>query len=292
MSGPDLLRSLACVNDPQVVLAQWPAAAAGLPVAVRPIAERAESESMDSPVARICVAHEGRGRRWYRRAGRTHALHTAPHMIEIYEAGLMFGRCQWEGSAGRCMDIEFPDREVESLTDGALRSLDLATRHEVFDARVSCLALDLGNAAMADWPGGALRVQGLVVSLLERLACSYTRQAQASGRGRALGALQQHRLRDLLMARLGDAISLADMASVVGLSPFHFVRVFKLTYGTTPHRYLQALRVERAAEALRWQHDASIADIALCHGFASQSHLTSVMRASLGVTPRMLARRD
>jgi AraC-like DNA-binding protein len=290
MPSPDL-HSVVCVNDPQVVLAQWPAAVAGLPLSVMPIPERAELPSMERPVASIFVAHAGHGRRWYRRAGRTHALHTAPHMIEIYERGLRFDRCHWEGSLGRCVGIDFPDDEVERLTGGAMRSLDLATQHEVFDARVSRLALELGNEAVTGKPGGALRAQGLVVSLLERLACSWTRQARESGSGRSLSASQQHRLHDLLMARIGDALTLADMALTVGLSPFHFLRVFKLTYGTTPHRYLQCLRVERAAEALRQRHSASITDIALSHGFASQSHLTSVMRAQLGVTPRMVARR-
>jgi AraC family transcriptional regulator len=212
-------------------------------------------------------------------------------MIEIYERGLRFDRCHWEGSLDRCVGIDFPDGEVERLTDGAMRSLDLATRHEVFDARVSDLALELGNEAVAGMPGGALRGQGLVVSLLDRLACNWTLQARESGSGRTLSASQQHRLHDLLMARIGEALTLVDMASAVGLSPYHFLRVFKRTYATTPHRYVQGLRIERAAEALRQRPSASIADIALCHGFASQSHLTSVMRTRLGVTPRMLARR-
>ena len=38
---------------------------------------------------------------------------------------------------------------VENLTHGTLRSLKLTTRHEVFDARVSKLALELGNEAIA-----------------------------------------------------------------------------------------------------------------------------------------------
>ena len=81
------------------------------------------------------------------------------------------------------------------------------------------------------------------------------------------------------------------LASELGLSPHHFARVFKATFGVTPHRYVQARRLEAAADALQRQRQRPIADIALAHGFASQAHMTDLMRRRFGVPPRLLRQR-
>jgi AraC family transcriptional regulator len=67
--------------------------------------------------------------------------------------------------------------------------------------------------------------------------------------------------------------------------------VFKATFGTTPHRYVQVRRIEAAVAALREQEKRPIADIALELGFASQAHMTDLMHRHLGVTPRVVRRR-
>jgi AraC family transcriptional regulator len=76
----------------------------------------------------------------------------------------------------------------------------------------------------------------------------------------------------------------------VGLSPQHFARLFKATYGTSPHQYVQTLRIDAAVEALRRDHAVPIAQVALACGFASQSHMTELMRRRLGFTPSTLRR--
>jgi AraC family transcriptional regulator len=54
----------------------------------------------------------------------------------------------------------------------------------------------------------------------------------------AQGNRRVHEVLAYLRANQAQPISLADMAQVARLSPFHFLRLFKLTTGTTPHRYL------------------------------------------------------
>ena len=75
------------------------------------------------------------------------------------------------------------------------------------------------------------------------------------------------------------------LAQEVGLSPHHFARLFKATYGTTPHQYVQTLRIDAAVEALRRDLSVPIADVALACGFASQSHMTELMRRRLASPP-------
>src|SRR5258706_182624 len=52
-------------------------------------------------------------------------------------------------------------------------------------------------------------------------------------------------------ARCADELSLEDVAACAGLSPFHFLRLFRSHVGRTPHQYLIRARIGRAIELLR-----------------------------------------
>ncbi len=77
--------------------------------------------------------------------------------------------------------------------------------------------------------------------------------------------------------------SLADLAGVACLSPYHFIRVFSRHTGLTPHAWLMQLRARKARELLR--QGTPIADAAAQAGFADQSHLTKAFKRLLGYTP-------
>src|SRR5262245_6460467 len=287
---PLRLHDVPTSNVPKQVLAHCPASVAGLPITVIPIPARGEFDDDHHAATCVLVAQQGRGRRWYRQGRLTRQLHTAPRMIEIYERGVSFDHQRWEGEMGRCVVIEFSDTDVQAMTHGRLPSLRLQTRHEVFDDRVSRLALEFAEEALCGMPNGELYMQGVCVALLGVLAKRYCTGdgMDAPTRGRTLGAAQQRRLSDLIHQQLGCKLSLNQLAHEVGLSPHHFARLFKATYGTTPHQYVQTLRIDAAVEALLRNHAVPIAQIALACGFASQSHLTELMRRRLGVTPSAL----
>ena len=92
------------------------------------------------------------------------------------------------------------------------------------------------------------------------------------------------RVCDYIEAHLDDRLTLADLAAVACLSPYHFSRSFKQAVGAGPQRYVMHRRVERA-KALMRRTDQPLALIAQEAGFADQSHLTSVFRREIGVTP-------
>lgn len=75
-----------------------------------------------------------------------------------------------------------------------------------------------------------------------------------------------------------------DLASLVGLSRYHFLRCFKRATGSSPLQYVLARRVEHARRLLA-HGDESIAAIAYAAGFSSQSHLNAMFKRHLGVTP-------
>jgi len=92
------------------------------------------------------------------------------------------------------------------------------------------------------------------------------------------------RVYDYIEAHLDDRLTLADLAGVACLSPYHFSRSFKQAVGVGPQRYVMHRRVERA-KALMRRTDQPLAVIAREVGFADQSHLTSVFRREIGITP-------
>jgi AraC family transcriptional regulator len=286
------LDDLPASDDPSAYLAHRPASVSSLPITVYPIPGEAELERDLHATPRIFVAHAGSGRRWYQLGSATRELTTQPRMIEVYEGGLSFDHCRWEGEPGRCVMVEFADADVQAITHGEMQKLTLRTQHELFDDRVSDIALALGEEALNDLPNGRLYVQGLCVALIGVLDAGYvtTGRSLSTASAGQLGATQRRRVMELIQGNLGADLSLTQLAESAGLSAHHFSRVFKATIGTTPHKYVQQRRLEAAVAALRRQERRSISDIALEIGFASQAHMTDLMRRHLGVTPGAIRR--
>lgn len=92
------------------------------------------------------------------------------------------------------------------------------------------------------------------------------------------------RARDLADARYAEPLSVADMASVAGLSQAHFSREFKRAFGESPHQYLLTRRLERAAALLRVT-DWSVADICFAVGGGSVGSFTASFSRVFGHSP-------
>ena len=56
--------------------------------------------------------------------------------------------------------------------------------------------------------------------------------------------------RDYIAENYQASLSLSDMAKNSYMSPYHFLRIFKETYGETPNEFLIRLRVEQAKKML------------------------------------------
>jgi AraC family transcriptional regulator len=84
---------------------------------------------------------------------------------------------------------------------------------------------------------------------------------------------------------LSEQISLATLASLAQLSPYHFSRAFKQAFGAPPNRYHAQRRIERAKSLLAEQKH-TITDIALALGFSETSSFSRVFYKFTGRTPR------
>jgi AraC family transcriptional regulator len=103
-----------------------------------------------------------------------------------------------------------------------------------------------------------------------------------------VGALPMSRLcrvTEYIQQNLDKDLSLAELAALVYMSPFHFARLFKGSTGLPPHRFVIGQRIARARACLSTP-DLSIAQISRSVGFRTPSHFTTVFRRVTGVTPR------
>jgi AraC-like DNA-binding protein len=87
-----------------------------------------------------------------------------------------------------------------------------------------------------------------------------------------------------LASRLGERISLDEIARAVHVSPFHFARVFQQNTGIPVHRYLTRLRLRAALDRLIGGAD-DLTALALELGFSSHSHFTDAFRGEFGRPP-------
>lgn len=77
--------------------------------------------------------------------------------------------------------------------------------------------------------------------------------------------------------------SLDELAAMANLSPWYFLRQFRLRYGMPPHAWLIQARLRKARQLL--QNGGRPADVSLQCGFTDQSHFTRHFKRAMGVSP-------
>jgi AraC-like DNA-binding protein len=92
------------------------------------------------------------------------------------------------------------------------------------------------------------------------------------------------RAKDLADARYFEPLTVVDLARAAGMSPAHFSREFRRTFGEAPHRYLLTRRLERAAALLR-NTDRTATEICFAVGLASVGSFTTSFRRVYGAAP-------
>ena len=93
------------------------------------------------------------------------------------------------------------------------------------------------------------------------------------------------RVTEYIQQNLDKDLTLAELASVVYMSPYHFSRRFKRSTGVPPHRFVIRERIARASVVLT-RPELSIAQISRMVGFGTPSHFTTVFRRATGITPK------
>ncbi|UXT97960.1 helix-turn-helix transcriptional regulator [Agrobacterium tumefaciens] len=138
-------------------------------------------------------------------------------------------------------------------------------------------------------PSNHLYIDSLITVFSTYLLRNYsTLQDRLSSQLR--GGLAPRTWRDVenyIRSHIGEPLSIERLAQIADLSPSHFLRAFRQTTGSPPHRFVLAMRIE-AAERLLLTTDMPLARIASLTGFANHSHMTAALKQHRALTPSAL----
>jgi AraC family transcriptional regulator len=161
-----------------------------------------------------------------------------------------------------------------------------ASRFELHVSLQDLLLSQLVTTLVDETEGGLanrILVESLSTALCIRLAQHFVGHLPLPTT-KGLSPERLQRVRDYIEAHLDEDLSLIILADIACLSPYHFSRSFKEAAGVGVQRYVIQRRLERAKTLLRRTRE-SLAFIAQEARFADQSHLTSIFRREIGVTP-------
>ena len=95
---------------------------------------------------------------------------------------------------------------------------------------------------------------------------------------------QKIRTEEMLRGHLEGEIRIADLATACHLSPSHFSRCFRQSFGTSVHQWLIKLRIDTAKNLLR-EPELSLAEVGFRSGFCDQAAFTRAFTTLEGTTP-------
>ena len=181
------------------------------------------------------------------------------------------------GEAGRSWNMLYFDPEAlqdlfEGL-DGARGEFEF--HHPVVDSGDLARRFARLYRAMTERGEAPVVAEEMALLLMDWLVPSAGKaRPGVSGIGRA---------RDRIDDAPAEAVSLAGLAELCGLSRFQFLRSFAQTTGLTPHAYMLQRRVDLARRLIG--KGVPLAEAAAESGFFDQSHMTRHFVRILGVTP-------
>ena len=170
-----------------------------------------------------------------------------------------------------------------------LHAAGLAEHERVWnrpDPALFLLAVRVRADALGGPPLEALELEQLTRNALARsLEALGARPRPKAVRG--LDPQRLERVTDFVDAHLDGDLRLAALADVAAVSRHHFARMFLLAAGLTPHAFVAARRMERAAEAIR--AGTRVAQAAACVGYAPGHRFRAAFAAQFARTPSRYA---
>jgi AraC-like DNA-binding protein len=228
------------------------------------------------PFQGVFAKHDAPGR---------HVVGTPSHAVFI--AADTPYRVSFPGAIGdRALTLKFDDALAPGATAVAA-SQGLLSAEAMLRRNLLGTALMRGDGDAFEHEEAALRLLDLALRALRagnQTAPATERSATRMRRARAL-----ERVKQAVALAPADKWTIARLAQVAHLSPFHLCHVFRQMVGTSIYDYVLQERLAQALDAVLDGSD--LTQVALDTGFASHSHFTARFRGFFGCTPAALRRR-
>ena len=221
------------------------------------------------------------------------------HGIEAHRSGSMIllppgtmDRLRWDGSSERyvlSLDADYVKSVGQEIGLGG--PADFQTHWQFHDQSLQRLLSEICECFAGGWTLGRLWAELQSQRLAELLLARHTfvpSKAQPIRVG-----LDHRRLRlsmEFLTDNLYKDIGITEVAQAVGLSPFHFARMFRHQTGSTPFNYLSEQRIQRAKQLLR-NTALPVEVVAQEAGFTNACSFSRAFRMRVNVSPKLWRQR-
>lgn len=167
------------------------------------------------------------------------------------------------------------------------KPLQFLNNYNVHDETIKGIIELFVLEAKAEGRNGYTYLQNLLSLLSTHYIQSYSNYSDLHTGPASVSKLDQQQVDKIdrhIHENKGKAITIDDLADLLGCSKFYFLREFKKRVGITPYQYLMTKRLELARQLLTLP-GANIAAVSLELGFNDQSHFTRTFKKEFGLTP-------
>lgn len=131
-------------------------------------------------------------------------------------------------------------------------SIELVPTFIQSDPLIYNLGLALKSELETDYFGCRPYVESLAIALATHLVRKYSnRQPKLSSYNDGLSRYSLRQALSYINDNLHAKLKIAEIAAVLGMSPYYFSRLFKQSMGLSPHEYLTQCRLEAAKQMLK-----------------------------------------
>jgi AraC family transcriptional regulator len=213
------------------------------------------------------------------------ARRIAPGQVNVIPTGLPYS-CRWSVPTEDIV-LEFDPAFVEAVAgrDVDKDRLEIEPAFAAPDAILANLALLMAAEVRAEGRHGETYGEALGSAVVARLLRRHGAVRREAGRRPyPLSRAEMARIREYIDGHLEARLSLRELADLVGMNVYRFLRSFKASMGVPPHHYVLEQRLDRSKSLLA-DVGLPIAEVALRCGFANQSHFSTTFRRHVEVTP-------
>lgn len=192
------------------------------------------------------------------------------------------------GTSARSLSLMFPKGYLERLLrrEGMSGFPPLLFQEQ---GRLTQLIRMMEREIAAPGFATSLMIEGLSRAIAVELA-RLARAQDAEPPDRIwLAPARLRRILDYIEAHLDQPVTLDELARLVDLSPYHFIRMFRREVGATPYRYVCDRRIARA-RALLAETELPIAEVARLCGFVRHAQFSAAFARAVGIAPMQYRR--
>lgn len=217
-----------------------------------------------------------------------------PNHVMFYNRNQAYRRRLVHPRGDHCAFLLVDERRIAEAAGGDARGFRFPVSHGPVEPGTYLLHRLVLRAARDVGRRDGLLVEETLCRLLREALAGGLRLAGTAGRTGRAGTDAFHAelveaTKELVDRRLGERLTLGEIARSVHSSPFHLARVFHARTGFTIHGYRNQLRLRSALDGL-FEADADLALLARRLGYSSHSHFTDSFRRAFGRTPSSVRR--